>query len=234
MGEFDHLVIASTLAGLHAAWHPPPRGVERSGLRGPLGRLVAALSERLRRAVDLEHWAAFNRRSSGFATGCGVSDGESRQLAPATIVLLGGDVHNSLRQRGRAGRRQPFPGLPDRLLAVPEPTVARERGSSASPGPRSGAALLVARTARRRAVPFGGVEVRPAPTFDNSIGELELDGRAARVTLWRSPQRGRGPRAARRRSTASSSRAECFAPYLERRLCRCPRYEHPQPPPAGP
>ena len=37
---------------------------------GRWGSLAARLGERLRRAVDLEHWAAFNRRSSSSSTCC--------------------------------------------------------------------------------------------------------------------------------------------------------------------
>ena len=60
-GAFDHVVIASTLPvflprGIHhlQAWN-------EALCAGRWGRLAANLSERLRRAVDLEHWAAFNR-----------------------------------------------------------------------------------------------------------------------------------------------------------------------------
>src|SRR6188472_1071909 len=59
LDEFDHLVIASTLPlflpkGIHhlEAWN-------EAVCAGSWGRRAARLAERLRRAVDLEHWSAF-------------------------------------------------------------------------------------------------------------------------------------------------------------------------------
>ena len=60
-GSFDHLIIATTLPayaphGIHhlEAWN-------EAVCDGRWGSLAARLGERLRRAVDLEHWAAFQR-----------------------------------------------------------------------------------------------------------------------------------------------------------------------------
>jgi hypothetical protein len=58
-----------------------------------------------------------------------------------------------------------------------------------------GAARVFSLLARLAGVPplsAGWSFVRP-PTFDNSIGELELDGRSARVTLRRSAVKGESP-----------------------------------------
>src|SRR4029079_387851 len=95
-GAFDHVIIASTLPvfmprGIHhlQAWNE----VLCAG-RGC--RIVAHLSERLRRAVDLEHWSAFNR---SFERLCDwlrtIPHGTESAEPPATILLLGGDVHCS-------------------------------------------------------------------------------------------------------------------------------------------
>jgi hypothetical protein len=63
---------------------------------GHWGRAAGRLGERLRRAVDLEHWSAFN---TSFERLCDwlreVSEGTDTRRPPATIVLLGGDVHNA-------------------------------------------------------------------------------------------------------------------------------------------
>src|SRR5829696_2382601 len=59
------------------------------------GRLIAKGAEKARRSVDLEHWAAFN---DGFVEVFDmvmqVARGE-RGDAPASVVFLSGDVHNS-------------------------------------------------------------------------------------------------------------------------------------------
>jgi hypothetical protein len=95
-GEFDHLVIASTLPvfmpkGIHhlEAWN-------EAICAGAWGRNAARLGEKVRRAVDLEHWSAFH---DSFERLCdwlrAVADGDETERSPSTIVLLGGDVHNA-------------------------------------------------------------------------------------------------------------------------------------------
>ena len=188
--------------------------MERGALRRAAGaRLVANLSERLRRAVDLEHWAAFNR---SFEQLCDwlrtLARGTEAARPPASILLLGGDVHRSSVSEvelGAGSRRRvhqlvcsPFrnPLSPkerrivagDRLSRSARGSSGRSRGSPAC------------RRRRRAWRPSG------AATFDNSIGELVLDGRAATATLRRSPHEGEDPE----RLVAigrSSSRAEPLA-----------------------
>jgi hypothetical protein len=190
-GEFDHLVVASTLpiflpSGIHhlEAWN-------EALCEGRCGRLAARLSERLRRAVDLEHWAAFN---PSFQRVCDwlrdVTGGAAAVRAPSTIVILGGDVHNAYISRidlAAEGSRvfqivcSPFRNR----LSPRERRIVRTTGSRV-------AAALFSQLARRAGVPDPSAEwefVR-TPTYENSLGELELDGRSARVTLWRSPHQG--------------------------------------------
>jgi hypothetical protein len=193
LGELDHLVIASTLpvfmaAGIHhlEAWN-------EALCAGRWGRLAARLSERLRRAVDLEHWSAFN---TSFERLCDwlrrIAAGSADTRPPATIVLLGGDVHNAsvssveLGTAAEATRVFQIVCSPFRNpLSSTQRRVVRLTGSK-------GAALGFSLLARLARVPAPSAEwsfVRP-PSFDNSIGELELDGRSARVTLQRSAREG--------------------------------------------
>ena len=187
-GDFDHLVIASTLPvflphGIHhlEAWN-------EALCDGRWGRLVARLSEKLRRGVDLEHWAAFN---PSFERLCGwlrqVATGAS---PPATIVILGGDVHNAYVSEVElgAGSSRVFQIVcsPFRnRLSVEERRIVQATGSRAS-----GAVFSV--LARLAGVPRPSAAWRfvRRPTYDNSIGELLLDARAARVTLRRSAHQG--------------------------------------------
>jgi PhoD-like phosphatase len=193
LGEFDHLVIASTLPvfmtpGIHhlEAWN-------EAVCAGRWGKTMARLAEKIRRGVDLEHWSAFN---TSFEKLCGwlrrISQGRAAKRPPATIVLLGGDVHNAslskvdLGVTGETSRvyqvvcspfRNPLSGMQRR--------VVRLTGSRGAAGIFS----LLARLAR---VPSPSAEwdfIR-RPSFDNSIGELSLDRRAAHVTLQRSAREG--------------------------------------------
>jgi hypothetical protein len=93
--DCDHLVLASSLPvllprGIHAmeAWN-------EAVCDRVWGKRFARFGERLRRAVDLEHWAAFGKSFAEFeqlltdlATG-------SRGEPPASITVIGGDVHHN-------------------------------------------------------------------------------------------------------------------------------------------
>jgi hypothetical protein len=190
-GGFDHLVLASTLPiflphGIHhlEAWN-------EALCTGRWGRFAAWLSERLRRAVDLEHWAAFN---PSFERLCDwlrrVAGGTSEEEPPATIVILGGDVHNAYISEVDLGE-----GASKVFQIVCSPfrnrLSRRERRIVKATGSRLSAALF-SRLARGAGVPDPSArwEFVRRPTYENSIGELELDERSARVTVWRSPHQG--------------------------------------------
>jgi hypothetical protein len=193
LGDFDHLVIASTLPafmpkGLHhlEAWN-------EAVCAGRWGRVAARLAERLRRGVDLEHWSAFN---TSFERLCDwlrrVSEGTDERRPPATIVLLGGDVHNAYVSEVALGPADEASRV-FQIVCSPyrNRLSSKERRSVRLAGSR-GAAHVFAFLARLAGVPAPSADwnfVR-RPTFDNSIGELELDGRTARVILRRSGREG--------------------------------------------
>ena len=94
-GSFDHLILVTTLPafaphGIHhlEAW-------SEAVCAGRWGAAAARAGELVRRAVDLEHWAAFQQSFEQLvdllreiSTGLG---GEP----PATITILSGDVHTT-------------------------------------------------------------------------------------------------------------------------------------------
>jgi hypothetical protein len=194
-GAFDHVIIASTLPmflpiGIHhlQAWN-------EALCAGRWGRLAASLSERLRRAVDLEHWAAFNR---SFEQLCEwlrtIGAGTEETRPPATILLLGGDVHCSSVSEVDLGA-----GASSRvyqLVCSPfrNPLSTKERRIVQATGSRV-ASKLVARLAKLAGVEPPSAHWTPTrePTFENGLGELLLDGRGARATIRRSPREGEDP-----------------------------------------
>ena len=105
-------------------------------------------------------------------------------------MVLGGDVHNTyigevdLGTGDRGSRVFQIVCSPYRNPLGPrERRLVRLTGSRAS-------AWLFSRLARLAGVdpPWARWELGGARTFENAIGELELDGRSARVTLRRSPR----------------------------------------------
>ena len=94
-GSFDHLIVATTLPAF------APHGIHHleswneAVCDGCWRSFAAQIAERLRRAVDLEHWAAFQR---SFERLVDLLRAVSRGLggnAPATITILSGDVHTT-------------------------------------------------------------------------------------------------------------------------------------------
>src|SRR6478735_9355241 len=192
-GPFDHLILATTLpvflpAGIHhlEAWN-------EAVCDGAWGALAGRLGERLRRAVDLEHWAAYQQSFHHLPELLRSISG--RDESPATIVILSGDVHTSyvasvdLGPESGASRVHQVVCSPFRNpLSPSERRVVRMTGSRA-------AAFLFSALARASGVrpPAATWEISSRRTFHNSIGELALDHRRAQVTLFRSaPESERG------------------------------------------
>jgi hypothetical protein len=194
-GAFDHVIIASTLPvflpiGIHhlQAWN-------EALCAGRWGRLAASLSERLRRAVDLEHWAAFNR---SFERLCDwlrtIARGTEDAQPPATILLLGGDVHCSSVSEidlGTGASARVY-----QLVCSPlrNPLSTKERRIVQATGSRVAAKLfaLLAKLAGVEAPSASWTPTRK-PTFENALGELLLEARAARATIRRGPREGEDP-----------------------------------------
>jgi hypothetical protein len=97
-GEWAHVVIATSVPpllprGIHAleAWTERICG-------GAWGRQAARFGERLRQAVDLEHWPSFDasfRQLEELLTSLAAGRLSPRGAPPATVTLISGDVHHS-------------------------------------------------------------------------------------------------------------------------------------------
>ncbi len=181
-GDYDHLILASTLpvfmtGGIHEleAWN-------EAVCAGAWGRIAIRPAEKLRRALDLEHWAAFQR---SFATMVELlADLSQGPGAPSTITLIGGDVHTASIAEVQVGDAQrsriwqvvcsPFRNP----LTTKERRVVRVMHSR----PLAGIAAALARLAGVKR-PTASWKLISGPTFENSIAVLDIDERAARVTI---------------------------------------------------
>jgi hypothetical protein len=194
-GGHDHLLLVDTLPMLLSPGFHWAEAWNEAVCAGAWGKRLAKLGEKMRRALDMEHWAAFQfsfERIAGLIRA--VAAGE-RGEAPATILMLGGDIHHAY----LAGA-----ALPDAKSKVWQavcspfrnPLDRHERVVS-----RFGASRLAERAARwvahRAGVkdpPFGW-ELVQKPTFDNQFATLELKGRKARMKIektvpgdWQNPK----------------------------------------------
>ena len=188
-GDYQHLVIGTSLPfllpkGLHyaEAWN-------EAVCDGVWGARAARLGERMRQAIDLEHWAAF-RRSFDAVANVVIDLAAGRHGEPPTSIgFLSGDVHYSYLAR----------------VSLPPPATSQTRVYQAvcSPfrnplsgpvrvmnaGASFGAAGLVGRgLAKAAGVPRPPFDwtVTSGPYFHNVLGELRLDRGRADVR-WMAP-----------------------------------------------
>ncbi len=94
-GGVRHLFIGTSLPFLLPPGLHDFEAMDEVMAQGAYGRGVARAAEKLRRSIDLEHWAAFNEGfDEVFEMVMEVARGE-RGPAPDTVTFLSGDVHNS-------------------------------------------------------------------------------------------------------------------------------------------
>jgi len=182
--EVDHLLLGSSIP-----WLMPPAVSHVQSLDEWAAARGSKLAERVRQAVDLEHWPAFRASFDRLADLVrGVASGPD---APSTVCVLSGDVHHSYAAEVR----------------YPSPTRSRVYQLTCSPvrngvpwfmeyvfalGWWQGLTSALARVARVAGIgdlpmtwsPIGG------PWFGNAVSTLEVNGRAARIRVERSGTRG--------------------------------------------
>jgi len=193
-GDYDHLVVGTSLPWLlPRALHDLESWDEAlsAGMRGPQ---LARLGEWLRRAVDLEHWAAFrasfDRLTRLFAR---IGRGEHGSRPPATICVISGDVHHTYVSEAA------YPSaVASRVYQVTcspmHNTIPRAMRVVFRLGWSKKAARVMHALGR-----FAGVDPMliewhhpTGPHFGNELALLVFDGRSARVVLERSLSPARG------------------------------------------
>jgi hypothetical protein len=145
--------------------------------------------EKGRRAADLEHWSAFGRSFDELAELLDDVSAGRLGRAPASVVLLSGDVHHAYVDR--VGFRRDGTERSPVLQAVCSPYR-----NPLPPGQRRLINALHTRAswagfrliARLAGVPDPAVGWRRelGPWFDNQLAWLEIDGRRGRLRFQRS------------------------------------------------
>ena len=175
-----HVLVASTLPVLlPGAIHDVEGWNDRIG-EGAWGGLAARAGEVVRRAIDLEHWAAFPR---SFDRMIDLLRDVSARPGVRTLALLAGDVHYGQVDRAEGG------GLAQPLwqvVASPmrqevEPLAARAFAFARSPvGRITGWALRRLSGAPPPPLRWRTVD---GPVLDNHVAVLDTDADGARVRL---------------------------------------------------
>ena len=186
VGDYDHLVLGTSLPWLLApAVHDVEAWNER--LAGDHRPRRARAGERLRRAADLEHWAAFGdsfRRFSDLVRD--VAQGRHGSPAPATINVLSGDVHHSyvaVAHWDDEGRGAPVHQVTCSPLhnAVPRPMRLAFRLGWSRMAERSTRLVL----GRFASVPRPNLHWHrtAGPFFGNAVATLHFEDRTAVLTI---------------------------------------------------
>jgi hypothetical protein len=178
-GDHDHVVLGSSLP-----WLMPPaiHHLEAASERLTESRRpwVARRAEKLRRRVDLEHWAAFGTSFDALADLLTeVADAEG---GPATVCVLSGDVHHSYVARADLPTRSPV----YQLTCSPVHNALPGFMKPAMRFSWSRAAAAIGRgIAKAAGLPPPVLSWRrvAGPVYQNAVSELTHDGRHATVTI---------------------------------------------------
>ncbi|MFE2422908.1 alkaline phosphatase D family protein [Streptomyces hokutonensis] len=181
--SYDHLLIGTSLPWLLPHLVHDAESWDAALCRGERGARWAEFGEKLRRAADLEHWAAFPNSFEELASL--IAEVGSGEAAPASVLVLSGDVHHAYvaEPKWRTG------GPTSRVLQLTCSPVHNSIPAYIRVGFRFGWSA-VARGLGRRFARHGrcaepSVKWRKTggPWFGNQLMTLTLHGRSARLRL---------------------------------------------------
>ncbi len=187
-GDWDHVVLATSLPlllapGIHAleAWN-------EAICAGAWGKSAARAGERVRRAMDLEHWAAFGRSFAEFGRLlAGLATG-TQGRPPASVTVVSGDVHHSyLAAVGFPAGTHPRSAVYQAVCSpihnvLPNSFRRGQRVATSRAGELLGAALARLAGVSKPEIRW---RITHGPWFDNMLSVLEFDGRTARIRFER-------------------------------------------------
>ena len=194
-GDCRHLLVGSSLPLLlERSLHDLERWNE-AVCAGAWGRTAARWGERVRQALDLEHWASFSASFDRMVERLAAVARGQHGAAPATVVVLSGDVHHSY-----VAPVQLPPGPPAspfvQVVSSPMRNAFPRRLQRAfrfSAGPLArlvGRALTASVRLPRTPVHWSAQQ---GPLFGNTLGALLLDGPRAELVLARAVERDGRP-----------------------------------------
>jgi hypothetical protein len=187
-GDCDHLIVADTLPVMLPPAMQDLEAWNEAVCNGAWGSLAAKAGEKVRQGLDLEHWGAFRHSFDQLMELIGDVGAGRCGEAPASIVMLGGDIHHAYLAEVAFRRGEGVTSPVWQAVCSPyrNPLVGHER-RVARFGSTKPAELIGRALARSAGVPSEDVRWRlvQPPTFDNQIGTLTFNGRRADLTLER-------------------------------------------------
>lgn len=150
---------------------------------------TARWSERLRRALDLEDWAAFHRSFTDFCHLLRrVSSPRTNPDPPASITILSGDIHFSYVAHARFPEAEPGESRVAQVVSSPirNALATRERWVIRVALSRGGRRLgqWLGRRVDRGIAPLSW-ELDRGPIFANNMGLIEFDAETAHLVMER-------------------------------------------------
>jgi hypothetical protein len=186
-GEFDHLLLGTSLPFLLAPGLQYLESWNEAVCNGAWGKPAAALGEKVRQGLDLEHWAAFGSSLERVMELVRAAGTGAHGTPPASIVALSGDVHHAYLAEVGFPRGTGMRSAAYQATCSPfrNPLDENERASIRFSCSRAGTLVgrLLARAAGVGEPPVRWRFTHDDPFFDNQVGFLELDGRRARLWL---------------------------------------------------
>jgi hypothetical protein len=185
-GGVDHLLIGSSLPILMMPGLHDLEAVSEAVCDGAWGERATGWGERVRRALDLEHWAAFQDSFHRMARLLEDVAAGRRGDPPASICLLGGDVHHAFLSEVAFRRGTPVASRVVQAVCSPfrNDLDHRARRVLRFAASRSGRAIGRALAGATR-VEDPGIRwrVTDGPYFDNQIATLRIRGRALEIDI---------------------------------------------------
>jgi hypothetical protein len=185
-GDFDHLLLATTVPFLLSPGFHHLEAWNERVCDGAWGGLAAKAGEKLRRALDFDHWASFEKSFQRLRRLLEDVGSGKRGRPPASIVVLSGDVHHAYLAETAFAPGAAVESAVYQAVCSPyrNPLDGSERRAIRAGFSRPFIAAMRS-LGRTAGVPDPGIRWRLAegPYFDNQVATIRLDGREARMQL---------------------------------------------------
>jgi len=188
VGDVEHLIVADTLPILLPPAMHELEAWNEAVCDGAWGGFAARIGERIRRAIDLEHWGAFQhsfRRLTGLIEEVGAG---RRGDPPRSITMVAGDIHHAYLAEVAFRRDAEVRSAVWQAVCSPYRNPLDDRERRIARFGCSRAARPIGRAlAASAGVPPPDLRWRlvQPPSFDNQIATLILDGPRAEVRIER-------------------------------------------------